>query len=213
MTVVVADSQSAARGRLGRSWIVDPHDALNASWIVRPEMPVDKWTVIPLLVGVAAVDAVVQRAHIEARLKWPNDVRVGVRKLAGILTEAEVPDFIIVGLGMNVLQTSFDGDRSATATSLAIEGAKRLDRPDLLARALQIFTQGLRDPAAALDRYRQLCTTLGETVRVQRATGDPVSGFARAIDDTGALIVETAHGDVRVASGDVVHLRPEPLPG
>ena len=64
-----------------------------------------------------------------------------------------------------------------------------------------------------MNRYRDLCVTIGQTVRVERATGDPVGGFARAIDDTGALVVETSRGDVRVASGDVVHLRPEPLPG
>lgn len=209
MTVVVADTQSAARGRLGRWWIVDPKQALNASLIVRPERPVDTWTVIPLLVGVAVAEAVQQRAHVDARLKWPNDVVVGARKLAGILTEAEVPNFIVVGVGMNVLQQSFEGERAETATSIAIEGGKRLDRPDLLARALEAFIEGLADPAKALQRYREVCTTIGQTVRVQRATGDPVSGFARAIDDTGALVVETKRGDVRVASGDVVHLRPE----
>ena len=209
LTVVVADTQSAARGRLGRDWIVDPHEALNASWIVRPERPVDEWTVIPLLVGVAVADAVKQRTGVEARLKWPNDVLVGARKLAGILTEAEVPDFVIVGVGMNVLQQSFDDARAETATSIAIEGGKRLDRPDLIAAAMAGFAGALRDPRAALDRYRQICVTLGQTVRVQRATGDPVSGFARAIDDRGALVVETSRGDVRVASGDVVHLRPE----
>ena len=209
MTVVVADTQSAARGRLGRSWISDPNQALNASWIVRPERPVDAWTTIPLLAGVAAVDAVKKRAHVEARLKWPNDVFVGARKLAGILTEAEVPNFVIVGLGMNVLQQSFEADRADAATSLAIEGAKRLDRPDLLAATLQRFAEALGDPAAALGHYRQLCVTIGQTVRVERATGDPVSGFARAIDDTGALVLETQRGDMRVASGDVVHLRPE----
>ena len=213
MTVVVADTQSAARGRLGRSWISDPMQALNASWIVRPERPVDTWTAIPLLAGVAVADAVKQRTHVEARLKWPNDVLVGARKLAGILTEAEVPDFVVVGLGMNVAQQSFDGDRADAATSIAIEGGKRLDRPDLLATTLKGFCDALRDPAAALNHYRALCVTIGQTVRVERATGDPVGGFARAIDDTGALVVETSRGDVRVASGDVVHLRPEPLPG
>ena len=187
--------------------------ALNASWIVRPERPVDTWTAIPLLAGVAVADAVKQRTHVEARLKWPNDVRVGARKLAGILTEAEVPDFVVVGLGMNVAQQSFDGDRADAATSIAIEGGKRLDRPDLLATTLKRFSDALRDPAAALNHYRALCVTIGQTVRVERATGDPVGGFARAIDDTGALVVETSRGDVRVASGDVVHLRPEPLPG
>ena len=209
MTVVVADTQSAARGRLGRSWISDPNQALNASWIVRPERPVDGWTVIPLLAGVSAATAVEERAHVDARLKWPNDLFVGARKLAGILTEAEVPQFIVVGLGMNVLQQSFDGERAETATSIAIEGGMRLDRPDLLAATLAHFNDGLRDPLKALDRYRHLCLTIGQTVRIERATGDPVSGFARAIDDTGALVVETARGDVRIASGDVVHLRPE----
>jgi len=213
MTVVVADTQSAARGRLGRNWTSDPQQALNASWIVRPEFSVDGWTVIPLIAGVAAVEAVKHRTGIGARLKWPNDVLVGARKLAGILAEAEVPDFIIIGLGMNVMQTAFDDERAETATSIAIEGGSRLDRPDLLADALQRFRDGMRDPAGALNRYRHLCVTFGQTVRVQRATGDPVSGYARAIDDTGALVVETSAGDVRIASGDVVHLRPEPLPG
>ena len=208
-TVVVANTQSAARGRLGRSWIVDPRQALNASWIVRPERPVDEWTVIPLLVGVAVADAVRQRTGVEARLKWPNDVLVGARKLAGILTEAEVPQFVVAGVGMNVLQQSFEGERAETATSIAIEGGTRLDRPDLVATMMQLFGEALADPVKALDRYRELCLTIGQTVRVERATGDPVSGFARAIDDTGALVVETARGDVRVASGDVVHLRPE----
>jgi len=209
MTVVVADTQSAARGRLGRSWIADPQQALNASWIVRPERPVDEWTVIPLVVGVAVAEAVTERTGVEARLKWPNDVVVGARKLAGILAEAEVPQFVVVGLGMNVLQQAFDGERAETATSIAIEGGKRLDRPDLLATVLERFSECLRDPGTALNRYRQLCVTIGQTVRVERATGDPVSGFARAIDDSGALVVETKRGDVRVASGDVVHLRPE----
>jgi BirA family transcriptional regulator, biotin operon repressor / biotin---[acetyl-CoA-carboxylase] ligase len=213
MTVIVADTQTAARGRLGRRWVSDPKQALNASWIVRPDMSVDGWTVVPLLAGVAVCDAVQRRTNIEARLKWPNDVLVGARKLAGILTEAEVPDFMIVGVGLNVMQPAFDEDRAETATSIAIEGGTRLDRPDLLADALQLFLDALGDPAKALTRYRELCLTLGQSVRVERAIGDKVSGYARAIDDTGALVIETSAGDVRIASGDVVHLRPEPLPG
>ncbi|MGZ4138972.1 MAG: biotin--[acetyl-CoA-carboxylase] ligase [Actinomycetota bacterium] len=213
MTVVTADTQTAARGRLGRSWTSDPHQALNASWIVRPGKPIDEWTVIPLLAGTAAAEAVQSRTGVEARLKWPNDVVVGARKLAGILTEAEVPDFIVVGLGMNVAQTAFDDERRDTATSIAIEGGTRLDRPDLLAATLQGFAEALADPAKALMRYRDLCVTIGRVVRVERAGGDPIGGLARAIDDRGALVVETNDGDVRVASGDVVHVRPEALPG
>jgi len=212
MTVVAADTQTAARGRLGRSWISDPHQALNASWIVRPEQPVDGWTVIPLIAGVAAAEAIRDRTKIEARLKWPNDVVTATGKLAGILTEAEVPNFIVVGLGVNVAQTKFDDERAQVATSVAIEGGIRLDRADLLANVIQRFRESLKDPRDALQRYRALCATLGQHVRVERASGDPVSGFARAVDDQGALVVETSHGDMTVASGDVVHLREDPLP-
>jgi BirA family biotin operon repressor/biotin-[acetyl-CoA-carboxylase] ligase len=212
LTVVSADTQTAARGRLGRSWISDPHQALNASWIVRPEMAVDGWTVLPLIAGVAAAEAIRERTGVEARLKWPNDVVAARGKLAGILTEAEVPNFVIVGLGVNVAQTSFDDERAQTATSIAIEGGRRLDRADLLAAVLKVFREALNDPLGALQRYRGLCATLGQHVRVARASGDSVGGFARAVDDQGALVVETSDGDMTVASGDVVHLREDSLP-
>lgn len=207
-TVVAADAQTAGRGRLGRAWWSRPGEALIASWVVRPALPVEAWTTIPLLAGVAAAEAVRARAKVEVGLKWPNDVTTGgARKLGGILAEAEVPHFVVVGLGVNVSQVAFPAELREIATSLALEGAVRLDRADLLAATLARFDEALADPGAALDRYRALCVTLGRGVRVERPSGEPLEGVARDVDATGALLVESGGETVAVASGDVVHLR------
>ena len=204
LTVVVADAQTAGRGRLGRTWSSPRGLGLIASWVARPPLPVERWTLVPLLAGVAAAEAVRARTGVVATLKWPNDLRVGERKLGGILVEAEVPEFVVVGLGVNVSQTVFPEDLAAIATSIALEGGMRLDRADLLAATLREFEEALRDPGAAMERYRALCDTLGRRVRVERAHVEPLEGVARAIDERGALVLDDG---TAVASGDVVHLR------
>lgn len=201
LTAVVANAQASGRGRRGRAWMAEPGEALLASWVVRPPFPVERWTLVPLLVGVAAAEAVRARARVDATLKWPNDVLVGERKLAGILVEAEPPSFCVAGLGLNVSQTAFPPD--LPATSLALESAVRLDRADLLAAVLRRFDEALREPEGALERYRALCSTLGAAVRVERGGGDPVEGVAERIEPDGALVVAGR----RLHAGDVVHLR------
>lgn len=207
LAVVVADHQTAGRGRLGRGWVSPRGTALAASWVVRPSLPPERWTILPLLTGVAAVRAIRHRTKVPASLKWPNDLRVGERKVGGILAEAEVPRFVVIGLGLNVSHTEFPDELRATATSIAIEDGVRLDRADLLAWTLRYLEEALGDPDAALGFYRRACTTLGAPVRVERIGAPPVEGTARDVDDTGALLVETADGTVAVASGDVEHLR------
>jgi BirA family biotin operon repressor/biotin-[acetyl-CoA-carboxylase] ligase len=201
LSVVVANHQTAGRGRLGRRWESAPGAGLAASWVARPPFAVERWTLIPLFAGVAACDAIRARAKVEASLKWPNDLVTARGKLGGILVEAEPPAFAVVGLGVNVSHTAFPP--GLEATSLALEGAQRLDRADLLAHALRGFAAALGDPGAALARYRELCATLGRRVRVQRRGGD-VEGIAEDVDASGALVVDGAP----VQSGDVVHLRP-----
>lgn len=201
LTVVVAQEQTAGRGRLGRTWVAAPGEALLCSWVVRPALPVERWTVLPLLAGLAAVEAVRARTGVEAGLKWPNDLLVRERKLGGILTEAEVPAFAVVGLGLNVSTQRFPED--LPATSLALEGALRLDRADLLARILANFDASLADVEGALERYRAACVTIGRSVRVERSDGGVVAGVARAVTGAGALDVD---GE-QVAAGDVHHVR------
>lgn len=204
LSVVVANGQRAGRGRLGRAWMSEPGLGLFASWIVRPALPVERWTIIPLLAGVAATDAVRSRTHVEVSLKWPNDLVVAGRKLGGILVEADPPRFCIVGLGANVSHLRFADEIGQIATSIALEGGLRLDRADLLAATLRAFEDALGDPDAAMVRYRERCTTIGQKVRVERSDGTTIEGVARSVAGDGALIVDGA----AVQSGDVVHLRP-----
>ena len=154
LTTVVADRQTAGRGRRGRTWIAQPGEALLASWVVRPAIPVEQWSVLPLIVGVACVEAVRARTKVDCMLKWPNDLMVGERKLGGILVEAEPPRFAVAGVGLNATATDFPDDLRTPPTSLAVEGAMRLDRADLLAAILRAFADRLGDPVDALARYR-----------------------------------------------------------
>jgi BirA family transcriptional regulator, biotin operon repressor / biotin---[acetyl-CoA-carboxylase] ligase len=208
-TVVVAREQTAGRGRLNRGWVAEPDGALLASWIARPQMPLDRWTLIPLVAGIACAEAVRARAKIEGALKWPNDLMVGDRKLGGILVEAEVPAFVVVGVGINVSQTKFEP--GLQATSIALEGGIRLDRADLLAAIVRSFHQAMTDPSQALDRYRAISCTIGRAVEVELASGS-IIGTAHDVDARGGLVVETAAGEVVVTAGDVIHLHTNPLP-
>jgi BirA family biotin operon repressor/biotin-[acetyl-CoA-carboxylase] ligase len=206
-TIVVADSQTAGRGRLGRSWWSEPGASLLASWVVRPELAIDRWTIVPLIAGVAVCEALDGMSGAKASLKWPNDVVIGERKLGGILSEAAPGDFVVVGLGLNVMQERFPPDLEGIATSVRVLSTTVPGRPELLAAILDAFDRALREPDAALDRYRGRCATLGKAVRVERSDETTFQGLAREITGAGALVVQSATGPRVVAAGDVVHLR------
>jgi BirA family biotin operon repressor/biotin-[acetyl-CoA-carboxylase] ligase len=201
LTVVTAQHQTGGRGRRDRTWHAEPGKSLLATWVVRPSLPAERWTLLPLLAGVATVEAVRARTRVEAVLKWPNDLMVAERKLGGILAEAEPPAFAIVGLGLNVSQQ--DWPEGLNATSLAREDAVRLDRADLLAEVLRRFDAALGDLEGSMTRYRDLCVTLGRTVRVERTGAPPLEGVATDVDARGALVVD----GVAIAAGDVAHVR------
>lgn len=206
LTVVVADAQTQGRGRRGRRWEAEPGTALLASWVIRPSLPPERWPVLPLLAGLACAEAVRARTGVAADLKWPNDLLVGDRKLGGILVEAEPPAFAIAGVGINVSQAALPAALAGTATSIALEGGARLDRADLLAGILRSFEAALAEPAAALERYRALCATLGRRVRVLRDR-DQMEGVAVDVDAGGALRLRTGAGEETIAAGEVEHLR------
>lgn len=214
LTVVVAEHQTAGRGRLARTWTSEPGAGLLMSVILRPTLPVERWTLLPLLTGVAAARAIRHRARVPAALKWPNDLMVETRKLGGILVEAEPPAFAVAGLGINVSQTTFppelagtaDGGFGNSATSLACEESVRLDRADLLGWTLRYLAEALDDPEGSLDRYRRMSATLGRQVRIEQQ-GRDLRGLAQDIDARGALLVQTAGGVEIVTAGDVVHIR------
>ncbi len=213
--VVVAEEQTAGRGRLGRTWTAPPRSGLAFSVLLRPDpVPVARWAWVPLLTGVAAATAVTRTAELEARLKWPNDLLLAGGKAGGILVE-RVEDAVVVGLGLNV--TTRRGELPVpAATSLLLAGAAVTDRDPLLRALLRELASGYRawrdaggDPQTSglLAAYRQRCATLGERVRVELPGGGTLTGEATAVDSSGRLVVATAAGPVPVGAGDVVHVR------
>lgn len=223
-SAIVAEEQTAGRGRLGRSWSAPPRSGLFVSILLRPEVPIGAWTWLPLLAGVAAREAVARVAKLDVALKWPNDVVVAAgeregRKLGGILCET-VPgeSAIVAGIGLNVTLREQELP-VPQACSLALAGAESTDRDPLLRALLRAFgtwygrwAQAGGDAGAAglAEEYRQACATLGRRVRAELPGHRDVIGLATGIDATGALLVTTADQEqVAVGAGDVVHLRPE----
>ena len=211
--VLAAESQSAGRGRLNRTWVSPPGAALMFSALLRPAgVPPASRGWVPLLAGVAVARALRADAAVDARLKWPNDVQVDGAKLAGILAE-QAGDAIVVGTGINV--SANRDELPAEATSLALQGA-RTDRDRLLASVLRELERwylawagqlGDADRCGLRPEYQRLCGTLGRQVRVSLPGGSTVTGVAVEVDAAGRLVVRSASGLVPVSAGDVVHVR------
>jgi BirA family biotin operon repressor/biotin-[acetyl-CoA-carboxylase] ligase len=187
--IVVADQQTAGRGRLGRVW-TSPLGGLYATFIV----PSDR--LLALRAGLAAA-RVLDALGVAVRLKWPNDLVVGERKLGGILIEADA-DVARVGVGIN-LTTSPLGD----ATCLLDLGV-RADR-DALVRAIHSEVVAQESEAGILDSYRARSATLGRRVRVDVTADRTVAGCAVGIDALGRLLIETQDGVEVVSCGDCLH--------
>lgn len=179
--VVVADHQTAGRGRLGRSWEAPPGSGLFTTFVVA----LDSLAVFRC--GVAAAEA----CGREVRLKWPNDLLVDGHKLGGVLAEARPPDRCLVGIGINL--------------TWAPPGAARLgiQRDDLLERLVFLVERWMAaPPAEVIARWRELSETIGQRVKVE-LPGETFTGLAEEIAEDGALLV----GGRRVIAGDVTRIR------
>ena len=211
--VVVAEAQETGRGRLDRRWEAPPRSSVLLSALLRPTAPSASWTLLPFVVGVAAVEALRAVSDLDATLKWPNDLMHADRKLGGILVEV-VDGAAVVGIGVNVSMRA-DELPVETATSVAVAGGTT-DREVLtkeLLRALRRRYESWNDAdgaaGAILPAYREVCGTIGRDVRVDLPTGAAFAGRAEHIDDSGRLIV-TGGGERReFSAGDVVHVRPK----
>jgi BirA family biotin operon repressor/biotin-[acetyl-CoA-carboxylase] ligase len=215
-SVLVADSQSAGRGRMGRSWSSPAGSSISMSVLLRPGgVASSRWTWLPLLAGVAVADALESAAGVAASLKWPNDVLIEDRKICGILAErVETPDgpACVLGLGLNVSLTE-DELPMPTATSLALLKPTAVpDRTTVVARILQALEPQYRrweagDSQQLTASYLDLCGTVGRLVRVQLGHGRTLEGSATGVDADGRLVVATRDGTESVGAGDVLHLR------
>lgn len=231
-TVIVADRQTAGRGRLGRHWHSPPGVNLYCSVILRrrptPERRMSWLSWVPLLSAVAVARAVQAEAGVLPTLKWPNDLMVGQRKLGGLLCESgglgELDRVVVVGLGLNVNAgpDAFPGELREVATSLACETGRLFDRAALLASVLAELEHRydafpLQEAGEWMHEYATLCSTLGRSVRAEVAGGETLEGWAEGIGSDGSLRIRltrpTALGSaqaglvVEVRAADIMHVR------
>ncbi len=208
-TLVVAEQQSCGRGRLDRSWL-SPLGGIYMTLVMRPPVAPQLAPRINLLVAVAISEAIERLHGLPARVKWPNDVLIGGKKVCGILAEMEAESdlvrFVNVGIGLNANLTISGLQKGAISLSELL-GAS-VDRVSLVREIVEgILDRSLRlGDAAALDAWRARTATLGREVSVM-ADGSPVRGMALDINSTGALLVRDAAGNVReVIAGDCIQI-------
>lgn len=206
--VVITDEQRSGRGRLGRSWVAPAGTALLFSVVLRP--PVDLIALLPLLAGVVIAGGIEGATGARADLKWPNDVFVNNRKLAGILLEHPAGSAVILGVGINVNQAATQ--LSESATSLLVELGRTVDRQALLAAILNdlgnAYERADREGVEwIVPAWRSRSGMLGRPVRVTRE-GTITQGIAEDIDADGALVVRLADGQrLSVVAGEVEQVR------
>ncbi|MGP3927567.1 biotin--[acetyl-CoA-carboxylase] ligase [Streptomyces sp. 8N616] len=217
--VLVAEEQSAGRGRLDRTWSSPARSGLFFSVFLEPDVPTERWGWLPLLAGVATATALSRAAGVDTALKWPNDLLVQVgdeeRKAGGILAE-RAGDGVVVGIGLNVTLHA-DELPVPEAGSLLLAGAAAVDRDPLLRAVLRSLEQWYEDwrgaggdPGASRlqEAYAAGCATLGRTVRAVLPGDREIIGEAVAVDGDGRLVLATKEGVQQpVGAGDIVHLR------
>ncbi len=200
---VVADHQTAGRGRLGRNWHSPPGVNLYLSRILRGRF--DQPTLLPLAAALATREAI--QAHLPpdltAAIKWPNDILVSERKVAGILCELS-EDVVIIGIGINVNMTEFPPDLRRPATSLCLISGAEQDREAVLETVLVRLDHWRANTDLVIGEFTRRCVTLDQKVTVSRQGQAPLTGTAVRLDEQGALIVEDHRGAIHcIQSGDV----------
>jgi BirA family transcriptional regulator, biotin operon repressor / biotin---[acetyl-CoA-carboxylase] ligase len=211
--VVAANMQSAGRGRLGRTWASPPGAGLYVSVVLRP--PRFVLPLVTIAAGVAVAQGIEAATGLRAQLKWPNDVCVGPRKLAGVLAEANTPapdsasvPYVVLGFGINVMPAAYPPDVALRATSLEGELGRQVDRGLVFVESLSALARYYADlmhgrTADVITAWRErAAATLRRRVRFETA-GAQLEGVAEDVDETGALLVRTASATIRVTSGEV----------
>lgn len=218
-TVLLAEFQTAGRGRLDRVWTSPPRAGLTFSVLLRPTAPLTQWGWLPLLAGVAVRQAVLDCGAEDASLKWPNDLLLGRKqsKVAGILAQASADgDGVVIGIGLNV-STTADEFGDVEGISLEMAGAHDVDRTALLVQILTYLDRlaagwsdvgGDAEACGLAAAYRAACSTLGREVTVLGTNGSDTTGIATDVDREGRLLLDVHGKLVRIAAGDVRHARP-----
>jgi len=215
-TVVIAESQSAGRGRLGRIWQSPPGAGLYLSVVLRPPGPLAQHThassLLTLMSGVAVAEGIQAATGLDADIKWPNDVVVGARKLGGILTEAALRagelEFAIIGIGVNLRTGAYPPEVARRATSIEAELNRPAERGPLIVEILAALSSRCRDLSAAkfdaiLAAWRTRARTLPDASVEWDQGSDVKRGRAVDIDADGALLVRVGDRIERIVAGEV----------
>ena len=213
-TLVFAERQTAGKGRLGRSWIANPYENLTFSLVLRPTLPPEALNLLPLYAAVAVAEAVEHETGLSIECKWPNDLLIGGKKTAGILLEGSLKEegleYVVLGIGVNVNQTSFPDDISPRATSLKAEAGRDIDRILLLREILKslethytaIMKKGFRN---LIPLWLSRTTMLNKEISVTQ-DGTVISGIVKGLSPEGALILDAGGTEKTLFAGDVTIL-------
>jgi BirA family biotin operon repressor/biotin-[acetyl-CoA-carboxylase] ligase len=213
---VIAETQTGGKGRLGRKWI-SPKGNLYLSVILRPNIPTYKAPLITLMGAVAVASAIRRTCGVQAAIKWPNDILISGKKVAGLLTEMSAePDRIKhialgIGVDVNMALGELPLDIRALTTTLAAQAGRKIDRTALLRQILidleHWYRVFLHNDADVLREWEELNMTIGKRVAVS-GLGETLEGLAQGIDSEGRLIIKFNDGSVKtVAAGDVTILK------
>jgi BirA family biotin operon repressor/biotin-[acetyl-CoA-carboxylase] ligase len=210
-TVVLAEYQTAGRGRLGRSWQSETGQNLMFSLVLRPSAQPEALNLLPLLVAVAVSRGIEQATGLRPECKWPNDLLLNRKKTAGILMEGSLKDgaidYVVAGVGINVNQPSFGGELAAKATSLRIECGRETDRIHLLREVLSqletLYDEAAEDGfAGTVPLWLSLTSMVSKQVTLDD-NGTVFSGIVKGVSPGGALILQCDDGERTLFAGDV----------
>lgn len=211
--LVVADKQEAGRGRRGRSWTSPAGANIFMTLLLRPRFVPEKASMVTLVMAVSVAQGITDISGLPAKIKWPNDIVINRKKSVGILTELTMEtDYIqhlVCGVGINVNQTSFPEEIRETATSLYLEGGRKINRAGLITCIMEHFEKNYEafcrteDMSGLLEIYNNLLVNKEAKVRVLDPKGE-YDGLSHGINELGELIVEKEDGSVEnVYAGEV----------
>ena len=215
-TVVVADKQTAGKGRRGRTWESPAGTNLYFSILLRPTFATEKAPMLTLVMAYSAAKVIREHLHMDAMIKWPNDLVLSKKKICGILTEMTLNgteiDHIVVGTGINVNLTEFPEELQNSATSLFLELGEEVERKVLLEKVLEEFWkqykffEAYQDLSYLQQEYNEMLVNCGKEVCVLEP-GNEYMAVARGINQTGELLVTKADGSEAVVYAGEVSVR------
>ena len=222
-TVTTAGSQTAGRGRRGRSWLSPPDTSIYMSLLLRPQIKPELASMLTLVMGLSTAQTIQKQTGLDAKIKWPNDIVVNKKKVCGILTEMQVfpqgIEYVIIGVGINVSQRTFPDEIANTATSLAIERELAVGKKEIFPEKAQIIDQVLECFFQNYERflldgslkglmadYNQMLVSRNREIRVLDPAGE-YSGISTGINELGELLVQKVDGSVEAVYAGEVSVR------